>query len=157
MEPLPQAEYLKTLPRKRVITSALITDASGRVLCVEPIYKPTWHLPGGTVERGESPADACRRECLEELGVRIELGRLLAVGPIPDDPHEPGGGLAFIYDAQLPSGTVIDDLVVPPDELVAVHWLDAAQRAERLSANASTFVAAGLIAQADGNMVELGR
>ncbi|MGP9681986.1 hypothetical protein [Brachybacterium sp. AOP3-A1-3] len=47
---VPHAQYLASLPRKRVITSALIIAEDRRVLCVEPTYKDAWHLPGGTVE-----------------------------------------------------------------------------------------------------------
>lgn len=33
-----------------------------------------WVFPGGALEDGESPAQALQRECMEELGVRIEVG-----------------------------------------------------------------------------------
>jgi 8-oxo-dGTP diphosphatase len=34
-------------------------------------YPDCWDLVGGHVEPGESPHEAVRRECLEELGVRV--------------------------------------------------------------------------------------
>ena len=40
-----------------------------------------WGLPGGQIERGESPHDAASRELEEELS--IYLPRLLEVGPYP--------------------------------------------------------------------------
>src|SRR5690348_6485870 len=34
-----------------------------------------WEFPGGKCEEGESPEEATRRECREELGVAIVVGR----------------------------------------------------------------------------------
>lgn len=49
------------------------------MLLVNPTYKPGWELPGGVVEVNESPAEACRREVREELGIDVEVGELLCV------------------------------------------------------------------------------
>lgn len=38
-----------------------------------------WTIPGGAVEWFELCADAIRRECLEEVGLVVEVGRLLKV------------------------------------------------------------------------------
>ncbi len=50
----------------------VLADAD-RILLVRHTYgPPLWELPGGGIKRGESPADAARREMREELGVQAE-------------------------------------------------------------------------------------
>lgn len=52
-------------PRKRVGAGVTIVDEDFRILLVEPTYKDTWEIPGGSVEPGESPREGARRECLD--------------------------------------------------------------------------------------------
>ena len=41
--------------------------------------KGSWGLPGGMLELGETLAEGARREVMEECGVEIEIGPLVAV------------------------------------------------------------------------------
>jgi ADP-ribose pyrophosphatase YjhB (NUDIX family) len=50
-----------------------------RVLIHRAAHEDFWALPGGRVEMGESAAEAFVREMREELGVEVEVGRLLWV------------------------------------------------------------------------------
>jgi ADP-ribose pyrophosphatase len=79
----------------RVAAGALFVDDQGRVLLVHPTYTATWDIPGGYVERGESPAAACRREVREELGIDRSPRRLLAVDWAPSDGD--GDKLLFLF------------------------------------------------------------
>lgn len=45
-----------------------------------PELHDKWEFPGGKIEFGENPAQACQREVLEETGIRIQPGQLI---PIP--------------------------------------------------------------------------
>jgi 8-oxo-dGTP pyrophosphatase MutT (NUDIX family) len=71
------------LPRKRAISQMLIRDDSERVLLCQLTYKKDWDLPGGVVEVGESPMLAVGREVEEELGLKLETGRLVLTDWLP--------------------------------------------------------------------------
>ena len=78
--------YYQSLPGKRIGAGLICRDADGRVVFVQPTYKPTWEIPGGFVEAGESPAASIAREVREELGVEVPVGRLLVVDWLPVRP-----------------------------------------------------------------------
>jgi 8-oxo-dGTP diphosphatase len=75
--------------RKRVSADALIRDEHGRVMLVDPGYKPGWDMPGGMAEANEPPAECVRRELREELSLDVTLAGLLVVDWI--SPHGPVG------------------------------------------------------------------
>lgn len=85
-----------TFATPRVAAGALFLDDAGRVLLVHPTYKDTWDIPGGYVERGESPAVACCREITEELGLDRQPQRLISVDWAPHERE--GDKLLFLFD-----------------------------------------------------------
>jgi 8-oxo-dGTP diphosphatase len=67
--------------RKLVVAGMIVRD--GTILLTQrradqplPLR---WELPGGKIESGESPVVALARELREELGVRVEVGRIWEV------------------------------------------------------------------------------
>ena len=75
-------------PANRVVCAgAVVRDEAGRLLLVQRGHAPSaglWSLPGGRVEPGETAADAAAREVLEETGLEVAVGRLLASVDIGD-------------------------------------------------------------------------
>jgi 8-oxo-dGTP diphosphatase len=60
------------------VAAAFIVDDRGRVLIVRQNYgKRLYSLPGGAVEKGETPEDAAVREVEEETGVCVRINDLV--------------------------------------------------------------------------------
>ena len=70
-------------PLRRLITRAVspswiagavvLIEWDGRWLMVDPVYREGWTLPGGLIDRGETPAEAIKRELVEELGIDVDV------------------------------------------------------------------------------------
>ena len=129
-EGVPEAEFnpgiASRLPAKNVAGAGLIRDTQGRLLLVEPIYKPTWIMPGGAVEANEDPRLGCRRELAEELGLDLEPGRLLIVDWVPQ--HGVWGDqLQFVFDCGVLDADQIAALTLQESELRATHSVAPAE------------------------------
>ncbi|MFP5283029.1 MAG: NUDIX hydrolase, partial [Actinomycetes bacterium] len=108
------------LPRKRLIAHVLLRDDAGRVLLCETAFKTDWELPGGIVEPGESPRLGAVREVREELGIDLEVGRLLVVDWMPpylgwEDAME------LIFDGGTVAPADLERFVLQPTEIRRVE------------------------------------
>jgi 8-oxo-dGTP diphosphatase len=120
--------------RKRVAAKVVYRDESGRILLVDPTYKPDWDLPGGMAEANEPPLAAARREVNEELGLDIPEGALLTVDWVP--PHGPWDDtLVFIFDGGVLTAAQIGGLRVLDDELAAFRFCGTEEAARLLRAD----------------------
>ena len=141
-------------PRKRMGAGLLIRDEHGRVLLVEPTYKDTWELPGGGVEADESPAQCAARECAEEIGVELAVGRLLCVEwqePEPDRSES----IMWIYDGGVLAAELAERITLPPDELASYRFCTPDEVRERMSLRLSRRVEAAVIALSENRLLEL--
>lgn len=68
------------MPRDRKLVVAGLVVRDGRVLIAQrradQALPLQWEFPGGKVEPGEAPTTALVRELSEEIGVRVEVGRI---------------------------------------------------------------------------------
>jgi 8-oxo-dGTP diphosphatase len=116
----------------RYAAKALILER-GRILCLEKRgdIGTYYVLPGGGQRPGELLTEALRRECREELGASVEVGRLRYVQEYIGDNHEfrgVHGGMHHVnvyFDCRLleaPGGQP----PVPDVGQVGLAWLDMA-------------------------------
>ncbi len=63
---------------KRISVRALVFDDQNRIALMNLTKRGYYKLPGGGMEPGEDEESSLRRECLEELGRRIEISRKFA-------------------------------------------------------------------------------
>ncbi|MDX6294887.1 MAG: hypothetical protein QOH50_3962 [Kribbellaceae bacterium] len=113
------------LSRKRMAAGILFRDSRGRVLLVEPSYKPNWEIPGGVVEADESPWAAATRELSEELGWDRPLGRLLVVDYLRPQGSRPEG-VMFVFDGGVLQERDLVGLVFPDAEILSAVFVTLA-------------------------------
>ncbi|MBC8163379.1 MAG: NUDIX hydrolase [Roseiflexaceae bacterium] len=113
-------------PTKRVAAGALFFNPSGELLIVKPSYQPGWLIPGGAVELRESPLAGCRREVLEEIGLRRPLIRLLCVDYRPASARR-SESLHFLFAGGALDEAEVAAIMLPLDELTEHQFLPSAQ------------------------------
>jgi len=79
---------------------AIILDPSQRVLLCHRRDRDLWNLPGGGLERDESPWDAVVREIAEETGLIVAVERLISIYSQPEEDD-----LAFAFCCEITGGT----------------------------------------------------
>jgi 8-oxo-dGTP diphosphatase len=104
------------------------------------VYAGFWEFPGGKCEPGEIPAQAVKRECLEETGLRVAVGTLRHRTRYRY-PH----GLVELhfYDC-----TPLDETAQPPPE-TGFLWVEASELATLRFPEANEAVVSDLARQSD--------
>ncbi|MFD6682799.1 MULTISPECIES: NUDIX domain-containing protein [Micromonospora] len=125
--------------------AAFITNSAGNVLLVKPTYRDHWAFPGGYVDEGEYPHDACAREIREELGLSVVVGDLLVVDWAPPAGQRPRAIVSFTFDC----GTMasLDGLALPGHELEDAAFFTLREAEQRLPDNVAARVHAAISAR----------
>lgn len=72
-------DYIKNLPKKRMASGVIFLNEVGEILLLKPTYKEYWTVPGGVIEKDESPRDAALREVKEEIGLDLKSIHFLCI------------------------------------------------------------------------------
>lgn len=104
---MPMSAYYQEL-RKKIGTqlilspgvAAIVRNDDSEILCQRPsMSSDVWSLPAGSIEPGETPAEAAKREVYEETGLHVRPDKLLAVF----------GGETFRYT--YPDGNQVESVI----------------------------------------------
>ncbi|MFO7251791.1 MAG: NUDIX hydrolase [Actinomycetes bacterium] len=147
------AQHTPPIATPRAAAGALFFDEHGRLLLVQPRYKDHRDLPGGYVEPGETPYQACRREVREELGIEPAIGGLLVVDWAPH-PQE-GDKVLFLFDGGVLTGTDRRDVRLADDELAGYGFHPVEEVPELLIDRLAARVTAALAARRLGHPLYL--
>lgn len=79
----------------------IICDENHRILLVHRTDIDFWNLPGGGVEQGEAPWEACVREVKEETGLDVEISRMIGTYSKPDKNE-----IVFSFECKIISGKI---------------------------------------------------
>jgi ADP-ribose pyrophosphatase YjhB (NUDIX family) len=95
-------------------TTAIVTDAEGRIVLVRRKDNDLWALPGGGMELGESIEDCAVREVREETGLDVTIDSLIGVYTNPNHVIEYSDGevrqqFSLCYRTTLISGELTTD------------------------------------------------
>lgn len=96
-----------------------------------PPMENRWSLPGGRLEFGERIEDALKREIWEECGIDVDVGPLLEIVEIIQNPYHYVilDYLCFHSGGQLKAGDDAREVVwVRPDDITHYGVTDAVER-----------------------------
>lgn len=114
---LPDPAYFASLPTVISSGAVILRDEDGRFVVEKPNYRDHWLLPGGGVDPGEDPRRCAQREVSEELGLDVEVGRVLAIDWMPSNAvRNAPMGVHFVFDAGVIPRAQLEATVVPQIE-----------------------------------------
>lgn len=132
LEPLRSTVFARPTPTACV--DAAVIDENGRILLIQRAENGCWAMPSGVLEVGETPAEGCIREVLEETGIRCEPIEL--VGIFDSRYHgsvAPHHIYQFVFLCRLLSSDIVQ--VTHADEILDMGWFTADNLPDDLDPN----------------------
>ncbi|GAB2696006.1 NUDIX hydrolase [Thalassiella azotivora] len=83
LPPSVRRAVVRTAAPSYTVGAVALIEHDGEVLFLQQPHRQGWSLPGGLLDRGETPAQAVEREVREETALRIEAGDVLTTGVHP--------------------------------------------------------------------------
>lgn len=103
------------------VGAVCLLERDGKLLMLRQPHREGWSLPGGLLNRGESAAQAVQRELVEEIGIRVQVGRPVTV--VVDSPLR---RVDVIFRVEV-SGDIGERV---GGEATTARWLDESQLAD---------------------------
>ena len=144
-----RASWFASLPTMYGTAAALFLSPDGEILLVKPNYRPLWSLPGGVLEENEPPHDGCAREVQEELGLSVDVGRLLIVDWVAAAGDQPRPITAFVFDGGVLESAA-EEIVLQESELDEWRFIPVGDIDAYLSPWTATRVSAALRVRSGG-------
>jgi 8-oxo-dGTP pyrophosphatase MutT (NUDIX family) len=123
-------------PSYTVGAMAIIERADGCRLFVRHVYRQHWGVPGGLLERGETPEVAVAREVKEEVGLDIQL---LGEPAVVVDAHPQR--VDIVFRARPVDEAKVADMAPGSPEIEEARWFPPDQTPELQHETAGALVA----------------
>ncbi len=109
-------KYYDSLDKKPMGAGALFFNNKKELLILKPTYKNYWSIPGGVVDKNESPLEACTREIKEELALNIKIKKLLCMSYYHIK-NKKGESIQFMFWGGILNSKQIAKIKLPEDEI----------------------------------------
>ena len=113
---------MSELEYQKVAAHALIKNKNGEYLVtrrssIDDWQPGVWDLPGGSIEFSENPEDALLREIDEEVGIKVNVLRLIYCYSFMSNPQR--HQFQLVYECEYVSG----DIKLNPEDHDEFRWL----------------------------------
>jgi len=118
-------------PEAPVVGVGAVIVKNGQVLLIQRGNEPNrgrWSIPGGTVELGETLAEAAAREAREECQVEVEIGDLLSTFDLIQ--RDEKGDIRYHYVLIDLAARYVGGEPVASTDALDVRWVGEAELAE---------------------------